>query len=53
MTSVDRSRPRRTCRVDGSGFYHEMSTMCQKYLEPEQLDVSGNGVYRVERVNLE
>ena len=50
MTSVDRSRPRRTCRVDGSGFYHEMSTMCQKYLEPEQLDVSGdeelpNGVY--------
>ena len=42
--------------MDGSGFYHEMSTMCQKYLEPEQLDVSGdeelpNGVYtRVERV---
>ena len=42
MTSVDRSRPRRTCRVDGSGVYHEMSTMCQKYLEPEQLDVSGD-----------
>ena len=41
--------------MDGSGFYHEMSTMCQKYLEPEQLDVSGdeelpNGVYKVERV---
>ena len=41
--------------MDGSGFYHEMSTMCQKYLEPELLDVSGdeelpNGVYRAERV---
>ena len=38
--------------MDGRGFYHEMSTMCQKYLEPEQLDVSGdeelpNGVERV------
>ena len=54
--SSDRSRPRRTCRVDGSGFYHEMSTkFVDEFVDTEQLVIGDDeelpeDVYFLERI---